>query len=129
MASTSRATFSQPSRGRTLFAGGAQSGLTALASYHSSSIPSAENRWTGRNFGGWSNPEYDRLHDTFVQTLDRSQRIAQMAQLNRIIGEQLPVIPMYFSVDGVAHVAALRGPQMVAPEAAQTWNVHQWELD
>jgi len=37
-------------------------------------------------------------------------------------------IPLFFSVAPVASVAALRGPQPVAPASAIAWNVYEWEL-
>lgn len=111
-----------------LFAGGAGSGERALPNFHSSGIPRPENRWTGRNFGGWSNSEYDRLAETFLTTLPRAQRVQQIIQMAKILSEELPTISYYFSPDGVAHLAALRGPQIVVPDVPTTWNIHEWEF-
>ncbi len=51
-----------------------------------------------------------------------------MTQMAKLLNEEVPFIPMYFSVDVVAHTAALRGPQIVAPDTSTNWNVHEWEF-
>lgn len=103
-------------------------GEDTLPSINTSGISRPENRWTGRNRGGWSNPDFDRVSDTFRTTLDQQQRVHLIAQMVRIYSEELPTIPLYFNPIPVAHVAALKGPQAVAPASAIAWNVHQWEF-
>jgi peptide/nickel transport system substrate-binding protein len=49
-------------------------GVTTMTGFTTSGIPRQENRWTGVNRGGWSNPEYDRLVAAFGSTLDRNER-------------------------------------------------------
>jgi peptide/nickel transport system substrate-binding protein len=111
-----------------LFGTGHQSGEQVMSVYSSAGISRPENRWTGTNRGGWSTPESDRLSTQLLSTLDRDERIQLVAQMARILSEEVPFIPMYFSVDVVAHTAALKGPQIVAPDTATNWNVHQWEF-
>src|SRR5437868_1130546 len=57
-----------------------------------SEIPRPENRWTGGNRGGWSDPEYDRLATTLTTTLARSERGPLIAQMKRWTDE-LPAVP------------------------------------
>ena len=45
-----------------------------------------------------------------------------------MLSEQLPAITYYFSPDGIAHVAGLVGPQIVVPDVATTWNIHEWQF-
>src|SRR5439155_6692953 len=80
-------------------------GEDTLASENTTQIPRPENRWVGNNRGGWSNPEFDRLSDTFSATLDQSQRVQLIAQMIRIYNEELPSIPLYFSALPLAHAA------------------------
>jgi peptide/nickel transport system substrate-binding protein len=110
------------------FAGGAASGERALPNFHARSIPKAENRWSGRNYSGWSNPDYDRLVESFLSTLPRPERVQQIVQMAKMLSEELPAITYYFSPDGVAFVAALHGPQIVVPDVATTWSIHEWEF-
>lgn len=75
-------------------------------------IGSPGNRWSGNNRSGWSNPEYDRLYEAFLTTLDRAERTRQFAQMQRLIGENLPTFFIYFSNSVTAFGAALRGPRL-----------------
>lgn len=103
-------------------------GPDTLASMNTAGISRPANRWSGRNRGGWSNAEFDRLSDTFSTTLDQDERIRLITQMVRIYSDELPAIPLFFNPIPVAHVAALTGPQVVAPDAEIAWNIHQWEL-
>lgn len=96
---------------------------------------SAANRWVGENRGGWSNSEYDRLWEAFATTMDRAERTRQLAGLMQLLSEQVPVYMLYFSVQIIAHVAALRGPEAGLPgtgalslDTLPHWNIHDWEL-
>jgi peptide/nickel transport system substrate-binding protein len=91
-------------------------------------IPGPENRWNGGNRGGWRNAEYDRLADEFNRTLDRSQRIDQVTQMLQIYADELPAISLFFRSQPLAHIPALRGPEVAAPESSMIWNVHEWEF-
>jgi len=103
-------------------------GEDTLASLNTNGIPRPDNRWVGNNRGGWSNADFDRLSETFSTTLDRDQRVQQIAHMVRIFNAEIPALPLYFNPIPVAHVSALRGPQNVAPASAMAWNVYQWEL-
>jgi peptide/nickel transport system substrate-binding protein len=98
-----------------------------LLNYTTQRIAAPENRWTGSNFGGWSHPEYDRLAATFATTLERNQRSELMVQLARVLSEQVPVLPLYYNLDVVAHTAAVHNVRVV-PDGSIGFNVHEWEL-
>ncbi|MBM2810179.1 MAG: hypothetical protein HW416_938 [Chloroflexi bacterium] len=104
-------------------------------SWTSDELGTPQNRWRGENRTGWSSPDYDRVFDTFMNTLDRSAREQQVVQLHRILSEQLPAIHTHFSSQTMAHVSALRGPEpglanagVFSPETAPHWNIHEWEF-
>jgi len=103
-------------------------GDDTLAAETTTNIPRPENRWLGNNRGGWSNPEFDRLADSFNTTLDQKQRVQLIGEMVHIFSEEVPALPLYFNPIPVAHVSALKGPQNVAPASAIAWNVYQWEL-
>jgi peptide/nickel transport system substrate-binding protein len=117
-----RATF--PS----LFTFSSGGGERALITYTSAFIPREENRWNGANRGGWSNAEFDRLVDRLNGTLDRIQRGQIIADMARVYNDDLPAISIYFQPSVFAHVSALRGPKLVAPESSTAWNVYEWEF-
>ena len=103
-------------------------GEETLAAAGSAGYSGPENRWTGRNRGGWTHAEFDRFAEAFTSSLDPQQRVQAIGQMVRIFGDELPTISMYFNPIPVAHVSALSGPQLVAPNADIAWNIHQWEL-
>jgi peptide/nickel transport system substrate-binding protein len=104
------------------------SGLTTLVRFTTEGIPRLQNRWTGVNRGGWSNPEYDQLVDRLNSALDRGEREQHVERLVRIFTTELPAIPLYFASSPFPYAAALRGPQQVAPGGNRLWNIHNWEL-
>jgi peptide/nickel transport system substrate-binding protein len=111
----------------TMFGGGGPVGEDALVRFVSSEVPSAANRWIGQNRGGYSQPEFDRLAEALNTELIRSQRGQHVANLVRLLTDQVGAMSLYFNPGIVAHVSSLRGPAVAAPGAARTWNVHEWE--
>ncbi len=107
---------------------GGPSGEATIAQHNSAELPRPDNRWTGANRGGWSNPEFDGLAGTFNATLDRSERARLLAQMVRILTEDVGVISLYFNLNVTAFGSSLRGPSIAVPESDIAWNVHEWEL-
>jgi ABC-type transport system substrate-binding protein len=92
-------------------------------------IPRSENRWNGNNRGGWENAEYDRLYRAYNATLDKNERIQQIAQMERILNDDVGTIPLFFTVVVTANAGNLKGPvARMTPDAPlgvhYTWN---WE--
>lgn len=113
---------------RSLSSTGGPTGEEAMTSYTTESISRPETRWRGSNRGGWSNPEYDRLMDAFLTTLDRTQRNRQIIQAVKILTENLGVIPLYFNPAVVAYPRGLTGINLITAQAEMSWNVHEWEF-
>ncbi|HEY3117340.1 MAG TPA: ABC transporter substrate-binding protein, partial [Chloroflexota bacterium] len=92
-------------------------------------IPTPENRWQGTNRGGWENLDYDRFYQAFKSTLDRDQRIQQIAQMEKALTEDVGAIPHYFTLVPTAAGPGLRGPRMrQTPDAvAGQSNISSWE--
>ena len=100
---------------------------TLLIKLYSGNIPTAVNRWTGSNRGGWSHPEFDRLYEVVTQSLDRSDRNQAVADAMKVVNDELPVFPLYYNYIVTAHGAALAGPQEYAPGGSGVLNVARWE--
>jgi peptide/nickel transport system substrate-binding protein len=103
-------------------------GASSLLYYTTSAISRPENRWSGLNRGGWSNPEFDRAVEGFQTTLERDQRVQHVAQASRILSAEAAVLPLYFVPGVVAYPAGLQGVNFRAVDAEITWNIHQWEI-
>jgi peptide/nickel transport system substrate-binding protein len=99
-----------------------------------SEIGSPSNRWFGENRGGWSNPEYDRLYESFALSLDPTERTRTYGQLIRLLTEGLPFYITHFSLYVSTHSASLHGPAADTVGSSGErgtlphWNIHEWEL-
>jgi ABC-type transport system substrate-binding protein len=83
--------------------------------FHTRDIARPETRWTGSNRYGFANREYDGLVEAWETTLDRTERIQHLAQMERIVMEELPAIPLYYNPRVIAYVAGLKNvrPKLV----------------
>lgn len=92
-------------------------------------IGSPQNRWRGDNRGGWSNPDYDRAWNAFNTTLDRGERDRFVIQMEKLISEQLPIVPLFFNFAATAYLSVLEGPDpSVVADQRIVWNIHDWSL-
>ncbi len=102
-----------------LFTGGANVIDQRLEQHSPDDIPRPENHWQGNNRGGWDSQEYGRLWDAYNRTLDRNERVQQIAQMEHLINEDVGTIPHYLSVIVTAHSAKLEGvAARMTPDAA-----------
>jgi ABC-type transport system substrate-binding protein len=105
------------------------SGEQALAEYRSDRIPTPQNRWTGNDRGAWpGSPDYDRLADVWETSLERSDRIKSVIDMNRTMNEQVVVINLYWNLFGQAYANGVVGPRSTDPSTTPEWNIHEWEF-
>jgi peptide/nickel transport system substrate-binding protein len=98
-----------------------------MGRYSSAQVRKPENRWQGTNSGGFTNAAFDRLWETYNTTLDRTERVQQLAQMERIITEELPAISHYYTPIVTAHIAALTGPiARTSRDAVEVVRLHEW---
>jgi ABC-type transport system substrate-binding protein len=109
--------------GITLRGGGP--GLNGLTS---AEIARPENRWNGGNRYGWSNAEYDRAFDNWTKSLAQADRVRYVSQMERIITEDLPILPNYFEASVTAALSSVEGPTpRQNPDAGpQLATLHRW---
>ena len=99
----------------------------AMNKFSSAEIAKAENAWRGSNRTGWVSPAFDRVYDDFSKALERTERNRLLAEMARLLNEDLPVMPMYFNFEVVAHARGLAGPEVAAPASTQHGKIHLWE--
>jgi len=112
----------------TLYSFGTSVGELMLSNMNTAGIPRPDNRYSGVNRGGWSNPEFDRLSDTLAQTLDPDGRAGLVAQMTALVSRDAVSLPLYFYGYPMAATPSVMGPREVAQEATFEWNIHEWEL-
>ncbi len=89
-------------------------------------IATPENRWSGTNKYGYNNAAFDRLFDQRNQALERGQRNQLNVQLHKMLGDELPFLPLFYDLTVVAHAGELQDPQGPARETTYFRNLHEW---
>ncbi len=90
------------------------------------SVTSAANRWSGRNQGGYSDPEIDRLSNAYNAALDRNERSQALVQAMKLLSDQAAYFPLYYAYEVRAHAANLSGPREGLNTNAM-WKVEEWQ--
>lgn len=104
-------------------------GESALLNHESRRIPGPNNRWSGGNRGGWSNPEYDRLLEAFGTTLEPEKREDLVTRMVRIHTDDAGTLSMLYRTQPWVFASPLKGiSKVVAPESYVPWNIHEWEF-
>lgn len=96
------------------------------AELNSQQIPSAENGWSGQNFDGYSNPEFDTLMDAIEVELDPAKRFEMWHKLQALYAEQLPALPLYFRADAFVLPKWLDGVVPTGHDAPSTLWIDKW---
>jgi peptide/nickel transport system substrate-binding protein len=84
--------------------------LGSLENFTSEQVARPQNRWRGDNYGAWINPAYDQLFAEYSRSLQSSERVRMIGELNRILTDELPWIPYWYQPIVTAHVVAVQGP-------------------
>jgi peptide/nickel transport system substrate-binding protein len=101
-----------------------------LSSFTTAQIASDQNRWRGSNRPGYSNPAFDRLFDEWSGTIDARDRDQQVAEMIKLLADDVAYLPLYYSPDVMAFRKGVRGPgNAPAAQVINAWNVHTWEMD
>jgi len=105
---------------------------TLYRRWHSSYIPSLENRYTGDNIFLWNSADADRL----LEQLDRSFTPAQvegtLVQLAKLFTDEMPVLPLYYTPEAVAIHRNLKNARPRPNSSGQngtTWSCFNWEWE
>jgi peptide/nickel transport system substrate-binding protein len=91
--------------------------------------PTEATRWAGSSLGCYQNPEMDRIIGRIEGEIDRDEQRRLWRELVKMQSEELPALPLYFSVvtslfrDGVTGVRGFTKPNTKA-----TWNVAEWDV-
>ena len=94
-------------------------------SYHSSSIPSADNP-DGDNSYRWVNPEADAAIETAGSTFDQATRREAYCELARLIQEDAIQDHIFLFQDGYGFSSRLEG-YTVSTWGSMTWDVENWK--
>jgi len=101
----------------------------AFETHISSQIPGPNNSWRGNNRGGWTNAEYDRVFVSLERTFALNDRVAMIAQSERIVSIDRAITMNSWESQVNSVIAGLHGPEpRQTPDAGGTEGfVHTWE--
>lgn len=64
---------------------------------------------SGFNRTGWSDPEYDRLYKQLMHTAGQAARLEIMQQMEKILTDAMPIIPVYYYTNQYLMDPSVRG--------------------
>ena len=98
-----------------------------LTWWHSSNVPTAENRWRGNNYNRYANDELDGLIDRFHRSIPYQERVEAMKQIAHHVTDHLVELALVHHMQ-----AALVNNRILnfTPRTAyaQTWDAHLWDI-
>lgn len=95
--------------------------------FHSDQIPSAGNNWEGFNVMGWRNLENDRLLEQLTVELEEGRRFRLLKRQQEIFAEDLPALPLFFSMSLTTARRGLRGIRPTGLFGSfLPWNAYEW---
>jgi peptide/nickel transport system substrate-binding protein len=101
---------------------------TVTTSLAGDQIPTEGNGFTGQNVYRWSDPAADRLMRLSDRLVDDDARRRALAQVQEIVADQVPLIPLYQQPNAVAYTEALAGVRENPSQAEVFWNSAEWSL-
>ena len=97
----------------------------AVAKLHTRSIPTAENRWRGSNYGAYSDRRVDDLIDRLQETVDQRERITLHQQLVHEHMANAVMYPLYWQVVPVLMLKGVKGPR--PNQKRPMTNIFEWD--
>jgi peptide/nickel transport system substrate-binding protein len=99
----------------------------AINGLHSIQTPTVNNRWSGFNRGGYSNPRVDSVLDRLNTTIPAAERIPLHRELLQEQMGDVALMPLYWEVVPILMVKGVRGPVFYRQNAS--WNIFQWDRE
>ncbi|MDB5074666.1 MAG: peptide transporter substrate-binding protein, partial [Chloroflexi bacterium] len=82
----------------------------------------------GTNYGGYSNPAFDRLAGQEVTMVDPARRAGIISQMQQLLRDDAPAVWLYSPYDLAAASTRVHN-YTPAPYSLDTWNSWQWWVD
>lgn len=95
---------------------------------HSRAIPAREGGYRGYNYAGFRHPRVDELLDLGLATLDGGLRMAIYREVQSILAEELPILPLTLLPITSAATERLVNYKPAMSAGGETWNIHEWDF-
>ena len=104
---------------------------TYLTNVYTPDAPNPATGWRGSvNRGTYNNPEFNRLYEAQMTTLDLAKRDDILVELERIITHDLPVGFTTYNSSSVVARSVVKGIRNASKELGNSlWNVWEWTVE
>jgi len=99
---------------------------TYLCDFASSEVANKENGWRGSNNGRFQNKEYDALCEQLRSETDSAKRTEIVLAMNKILVDEVAVIPLVARASVSAVSKELKGIRMSGQFDSEMWNIADW---
>jgi peptide/nickel transport system substrate-binding protein len=96
--------------------------------WHTRQIATAENRYSGLNTNGYSNPELDAVLDRLDRSIRIQDQLREWEAAWRIITDDVAVMSLYYYVQPNAYRKGVIGAMPKIALGSGTWQVHMWDV-
>ena len=112
---------------------GSMPAATIIRSLASEQIPTADNRWSGSNRGGYASRAWDDLGARYLAELVEARQVQIERDLVRLLTAELPLMPLMYDPEIIVTGGGLTGVVVNTGTAhngqiMHTWNVHEWDV-
>ncbi len=101
--------------------------LPTVTRWQTKNSTAVENRWTGSNRGGYSNPTADALVDRLQVTIPADERVALHRQILQEMMGDVVIMPLFWDLDPILLLKHVRGVD--SPTGSVNYNVLEWDRD
>src|SRR5262249_46798980 len=103
--------------------------LTAVfGDFQTRYIATAENRWTGINHSGYSNPASDSAVDEIERSVRPADQQHWWGEAWRVLTDDAGIIGLYITPIPYVVRKGITGAMPTVPTGSPAWNVYQWDV-
>jgi peptide/nickel transport system substrate-binding protein len=98
--------------------------------FHSSNIPTADNRYALENVSGWNDPKKDAILDELGSIITPERSAELQIEFCKMFTAALPHLPLYYSPEVLVVRRGLTGitpRQESGGQNSSSWNTHTWD--
>jgi peptide/nickel transport system substrate-binding protein len=96
------------------------------STFHSASIPTEANGWSGQNTYSWKNPKVDKAIELMSRELDGNKRQQLIHQIVAEYTQELPSLPLYYNADVAVTPASLKGFELSGHQFLESYRAEKW---
>jgi peptide/nickel transport system substrate-binding protein len=96
--------------------------------YHTLSIPTEKNAWSGRNVGGWSNTGADAVIDKLDVEMNPKKRLKLAHQFQKFYSDEVATLSLYYRADVALAPKALLNYKLTGNQFSETNEAEKWQF-